>query len=85
MGADWDEERFCHYTGLPIFQAPDCDPNGNFVRAEPGIMYWRNDGVASRWRTMTEVEREWIRMNPAKHTALAKQVHAWLTEKHSNR
>lgn len=83
MGAAFDPNGFCDYTGLRLypFQIYHNLPDGG---RSYRIAYWRQDGVLKRVRDCTLAEKDWIVANPEKLKASQTRLDAWLAGISSN-
>lgn len=81
MGDAWDPERFCPYTGLPIWSHPYRQPGSGEWR----LMYWREDGNAMRCRDATPQETAWLDQYPAEFEKLDIAFHQWLAAVRENK
>ena len=80
MGAAFDAEKFCEYTGFRLYQKA--------VRAgvltSAGVVegwrigYFREDGVLRRCRNATAGEIAWIAANPAPFQSSQTRFNAWI-------
>ena len=83
MGALFDPEKFCNYTGLRLYPfAMPCPVPGGGTAWRIG--YWREDGHLRRVRDATGEESAWIAANPAKVRESETRFRAWLASKKSN-
>lgn len=69
LGAAYDPEKHCAYTGRSIYPHPSL----------PGSMfYWRDDGHLYRSRAMTPEEAAWVAANPAEFARVDLSFRGWL-------
>lgn len=72
MGAAFDPEKFCRYTGKRLYLCPLESPEA--VR----MAYWREDGNLCRVRDMSPEEKAWIDANPDLYQANQDRFGKWL-------
>lgn len=78
LGAGFDPERVCEYTGLALHQFP-------VDHAERALMgYWRTDGFLCAVRPMTGGELLWIAENAARFEADRQAFKSWLDRMRPN-
>jgi hypothetical protein len=78
MGDAWNPDRFCPYTGRPIFPHPYFSPVGpNNGPAAWWVQYWRDDGEAVRCRPAAPQEVAHIGANMAETVRLENAFRAW--------
>lgn len=77
MGAAFNPNKFCDYTGLRLYPSPIASPLP-YGGSEWRIAYWRQDGFLKRVRDCTGAELAWIAANPAKFEASQTRFKAWL-------
>ena len=68
LGASYDPEKVCEYTGLTLHQFPlgdDC------------MGYWRSDGHLLACRSMNPEEKAWLRANPIAYQSEKAEFDAW--------
>ena len=78
MGAAFNPDRHCPYTGRNIYPHPYFQPVG--PNKAPGawrMMFWRDDGEAMRCRECTAEETAWLVANPAAFAKLDADFQAW--------
>ena len=73
MGASFNPERHCQYTGKGIHPHPYRQRGSGQWR----LMYWRVDGFAMRCREATQAEVAWLDSNPAEFARLDAQFQTW--------
>lgn len=86
MGAGFDPEKFCDYTGLHLWKFPILSgvPNAPAEARQWRMAHWREDGHLRRVRDATAAELAWIAANPAKVQASQTRLDAWLQRIFSN-
>lgn len=72
MGAAFNPEKHCPYTGKRIYPCAISHEDGF------GIMHYREDGEAMRFRQMTPEEKAWTLSHPAAFSRNQARMRAWL-------
>jgi hypothetical protein len=78
LGAAYDSERICEYTGRALYQHPTLGPAGWKMG------YWREDGHLLATRNLSPEEMAWLSANLVSYQAEDAQFMKWLqsTRKH---
>lgn len=78
MGAAFNPDRHCPYTGRGIYPHPYRQERGpNNAPPSWRLMFWRDDGEAMKCRECTAEESAWLDANPEAFAKMDAGFKAW--------